>query len=208
MAPPPGFWTDGEDIHNMMQSYALTPSSQKPSIRQLAPPLAPLVQELVQHQGYPEIVNRKERSPFEVVIRLEGPSLTHHDIRSAFMLAERQRALPWTGTLPGSLNLQVWEGPDDTISPLSRHRGRRRVRGPIEEEDPELEPRNDDEQQEKERLDERARRKMNPSYILGFEKQAEAQAFVRYWHRRSLELPDFEYKNGDIAPVVSAEILW
>lgn len=162
------------------------------------------------HQGYPEIVKRRGRSAAEVVIRLEGPQLPVLAMRGAFMVIERERGLPWTGSRPGSFTITKWEGPPEHLSPLSKkNRGTRRYQGVNGDEDPEFaQPRDEDERQERDRLDQRAIRTGLASFIIGLGNEAEAQTFVRYWHRKSLEVPDYEYKNGDIAPVVDAEILW
>lgn len=224
--PPPGYVTYGEDVHEQVNSYALTPPSQKPSLRQLAPPLTPMIEQLIKHRGYPDIVQRPGRAIAEVLLRLEGPQVRLHDMRMAFIRSEGERALPWTGDRIGAFNIDVWEPKEYKESTMSsRPIGKSRLEewssqhsmlGPSE---PEKESEDvesssipsDPYKKDRgvpERTKEQARWKPTPSYIIGFDTAEQAYAFVRYWHRRPLNMRDKDHFNGDLPPIINAEILW
>lgn len=202
MPPPPGMLHEGEDVHALLDTYALLPSSQKIGIRQLKPPLTPALAQIVQHQGYPFIVNRPGRSNAEVLLQLEGPQPTAHGIRRAIVKAERELGVPWTGEFlgDGQVKITKWEPQGRNVSPLSL---RRDLREEVQEDG--SRPRS----AEGEGGDAWTVSKPqgNPTFILGFASDAEAERFVRYWHRRPL-MQEPGYSNGDIDPVVNAEILW
>ena len=210
--PPPGYMMGGEDVEALLQSYSLLPPSQEMNIRQLHPPFTPSVQQIMQYSGYPFIVKRLDKSPFEVLLQLEGPQLSIPNIRSAIFKVARDRGLPWTGSENHDMKVTKWEVRGSNVSPLSSKR---------------LE---DDWEGEQDRFDKaealkhgdgpggqddnepaefrRQRRFAAPSYIIGFQTEGEAQTFVRFWHRRPMELANYDYANGDIAPIVNAEMLW
>ncbi|KAK8192749.1 hypothetical protein M8818_007921 [Zalaria obscura] len=214
--PPPGLEIDGEDVHAAMESYALLPPSQNISIRQLRPPLSPLVQQLIRHRGYPHVVNRPDRSPAEVLLRLEGPSLTLSELQDAFRKSEEDRMLPWTRQTMGGLQIAKWEVKSKPVSPLSDEA---LDEGPSSEE-PQLNEESKEPEtvtytafqsdaEQKARLEEAENaRKRSPAFILGFQDLAEAESFARYWHRRPVELEDFSFDMGDSAPIANAEVLW
>ena len=181
-------------------------------LRQLKPPLAPVLDQLVRHLGYPEIVSRPDKSPAEVLIRFEGWTPILRAIRSNLIAHERKRGVPWTGEL-GSFKISRWsvakedrsiksfasasEGNGETeasqTSAASEHVRWR----PDDVPDDEM---HDPGQSQ-------ARRYVPPSFIVGLQTEAEASAFVRYWHRRSMDV-EAPTENPDISPLVNAEILW
>ena len=218
MPPPPGYLSEGEDIHELMQSYALTPPRQNISIRQLAPPLTPVIEHIVRSQGYPHIVNRPERAPAEVLMRLDGPQMTVFTMKDSFNKAERARGVPWVGGEYGNLKITKWEPIIEHISPLSPDKlpkkagwdewaeGDVAVTGARNGPDSER-PTSDEEIKEEARLRDRVQRKDVPRYILGFANDAEASIFVRFWHRRPFG-EHLNHEHGELAATIHAEILW
>lgn len=221
MGPGPGELVDGEDVHDLMQSYTLTPPSQQISLRQLAPPLSTVAEQIARCHGYADLVERPNRSPVEVLLRFEGVNPGHTMLNMMIKRAERKRGLPWTGEAHESYKLAKWEHTGEVQSPLSHVRSKGYVlpdnEDAVKDEEGEAKserkydivPRNEYERAEEERISERSRRKPASSFIVGLETQAEASAFVRYWHKRVLM--DGTIKNGgssDAAPIVSAEVLW
>ncbi|GAB7349884.1 hypothetical protein MBLNU459_g0577t1 [Dothideomycetes sp. NU459] len=193
--PPPGYSVGGQDLHALLQSYALVPPSQSLHLRQLKRPFTSSVAQIVSNQGYPAIVNRPNRAPVEVVLRLEGPQLAVPHIRSAIYNAAKSRGLPWTGEQK-ALDVFKWEPHGRRVSPMGRQR--------LEEHAETFEK--DAEGKDKE--PQRAMREALPCYTLGFNNESDAQTFVRYWHRRPMHLEDFVFEDSDTPPVVNAEILW
>lgn len=307
---PSGMLLEGENVHESLETYALIPPSQVLSLTLLTPPLAPNIATLVRHQGYPNVVLRPDKSPAEVLFRLEGAQLALNHIKSAILRAERVRGWQWTGDSMGSMPITKWEvegeaasvfsrrklpnayadtaktsedrgelpqtlppnmqflpqdgapwrtpadtpndsgdtpGPsieegrasremqraddtfqpyvhgtsasrdvrqeDDTFKPFAAATSTSRDMG---KEDKTLKPfaaatsaSRDMGEDSASPYADMARRTPVPRYICGFATEAEAQTFVRYWHRRTMEpYADFDYENGDIPPVVIAEILW
>jgi len=220
-APGPGILVDGEDLYDLMQSYTLTPPSQQISLRQLAPPLSPIAEQIASYHGYADLVERPDKSPVEVLLRFEGvnPGLTL--LNSIIKRAEYTRGIPWTGEVLESYTLTKWEHSGEVRSPLSRTDSKDGVvldngehfegdEANVEDERTRnMTPRNEYERDEEERIAERARRQPAASFIVGLETQAEASAFARYWHKRVLM--DGTIKNGgheEAAPIVNAEVLW
>ncbi|KAF1352210.1 hypothetical protein BDV97DRAFT_397251 [Delphinella strobiligena] len=208
--PPPGYLVNGEDIDNMIQSYSLVPLSQEISLRQLAPPLTLSVHQIVLHKGYPNLLIRPDRSPVEVMLRLEGPQLGISHIRSALNKAARDRGMPWTGKETYEMKISRWDIKGTNISPLSR-RGfkelKERTFGAMDKSGKQ----EDENDQAGEDEDQEARgkpRQTQPGYIIGFDTESEAQTFVAFWHRRAMELADFHYEGDDVAPLVNVDILW
>lgn len=202
--PPPGYMVGGEDIDALLQSYSLLPPSQQIELRQLTSPHSPSVAQIIAYRGYPAITARPDKAPVEVLLHLAGPQLTIPNIRLAFHRVARYRGMPWTGASQDyhTMNIRKWEVRGTNVSPM----GTRRLteyNGTVGD--------MDDLHDEREDSDDthRPRRAAVPRYIVGFETDAEAQTFVRYWHRRPLAMPeDFKYENGDLPPIVNAEILW
>jgi len=221
LAPGPGEFIDGEDVHDMMQSYTLTPPLQQISLRQLAPPLSTVAEQIARCHGYADLVERPNRSPFEVLLRFEGVNPSFTLLNSIIKRVEYTIGVPWTGEALESYTLTKWEHTGEVQSPLSHVRSKDNVlpdnEEPAKDEDGEVDserkhdivPRNDYERAEEERIAERARRRPATSFIVGLETQAEASAFARYWHKRVLTKGTI--KNGgqeEAAPIVSAEVLW
>lgn len=201
---PPNYLSGGQDLDALLQSYALIPPSQTIELRQLSRPWTPLVEQIVRHQGYPHIVNRPNKSPVEVLLRLEGPKLSIPLVRSALVAAARRRDVPWTGVEVTKIPIEKWVAKNPDVSPLNPKNGLK---------DYELLESNSSESvQGGDGIEESDSRssggRLPPAcYIVGLQTEAEAQTFVRYWHRRPMELSIDGFDYGDVAPIVNAEIL-
>lgn len=221
--PPPGYDFEGEDVHDLMKSYTLTPPSQTLSLRKLAAPVAPLVQLIIDRQGYPDVVNRPGKSPAEVLLRLEGPLLYKNDILYAIRKAQIEHNVPLEA---GEAYPRISEFvPTMTnVSPMSRKEMNIKARNGsvIPSFDVEfgsdhtaastdyISPSTIEEKLEEARMEHRAKaRTPQPSYIVGFDSLQEADAFVSYWHQRAMEpKPGSKRHLDDRAPIVKAELLW
>lgn len=198
----------------LIKSYSLLGLHQKPSIRLLHPPFKPLIQQIIDHGGYPHIVSRPNKSPFEVLFYLEGPQLNIEQIRGVLKRTAKERQLPWSGDdttrLARPFPIEKWEhASSHTISPL----GDRKLKFDwLQDDDSGVEAAAEDEDDftERERSLGVRRQRRQPAvrYIAGFETEAEAETFARYWHARSMEPHDSSVLAGDLAPIVHAELLW
>lgn len=207
--PPPGYMLDGMDAHAAMQAYTLTPPTQKLSLRQLRPPLSPLMASIVRNSGYAPLIKRPDRMPFEVRLTLEGPQIAMARIRYIIYESGRERALSWSGGEEMNVKISKWEPFHDVSAPQARSgQVGTSIRGWEE----------DDEQERASRHAARAgngeeglqrRRTEAPVYVLGFHTEHAARSFVAHWHRRPLESgKGGEDEEGDLPPVVNAELLW
>jgi len=128
-------------------------------------------------------------------------------IRDVLIKSAKDRHMPWNLKDGHNLTLWKWEVTGANISPMS---SRRLPEAAEDDGRREEERRGSNSRDEKPGQDDHPQQKaqLPPSYIVGLHTEAEAQTFVRFWHRRPMEHPDHDFLNGDIAPVVNAEILW
>ena len=215
MPPPPGYMADGMDVHAAIESFALAPASQTLDLRQLQPPLSPMVASIVRNKGYGAVTHRRENMPFEVRLTLEGPQLQASNIRFILLGTAQDRSLAWSGGDELSPKITKYE-PKTHVSPMDRgSRGARSIAHAnerTEEEQMERDMAAEEKRLKKGDLMEQAsRRTPNLVYILGFYTELAAQRFVQYWHRRPMEWKgegsekDWE---DDLPPVANAEMLW
>lgn len=208
--PPPGYMLDGMDAHAAMQAYTLTPPTQRLSLRQLKPPLSPLMTSIVRNNGYAPLIKRRDRMPYEVRLTLEGPQIAMNRIRYIIYESGRERALSWSGGEEMNVQISRWEAHHDLSAPQARSGQIETAIGNLDEQD-----------EEQEKMDRHAmkagngeeglqrRRTEIPVYVLGFHTEHAARSFVAHWHRRPLELgKGGEDEEGDLPPVVNAELLW
>ncbi|KAK4996613.1 hypothetical protein LTR66_003812 [Elasticomyces elasticus] len=202
---PPGYVVKGEDVHDLLQNYALIPPSRTIDLRQLKPPLTPYVESIIQHMGYPTRMRRKDRSEHEVLLHLEGPQLSKDMIRAAIFHDGQNRALHWTGGHEGNIKVTKLDSPSRaSLSPL----GSRKLP------DDDVFPQEGHEQSRNEHEGDDGEERKTPmakpahKFIIDFDSDEAAQTFVTHWHRKEIPLADFTYENGDTAPIVNAEVLW
>lgn len=218
LAPPPGYMIDGIDAHAAIESFSLVPASQKLELRQLQPPLSPLMQSIVRNLGYAAFVRRPDKMPFEVRLTMEGPQLTRGAIRHMLLSSADDRALGWSGGDEKVPKITEWV-PKTNISPAARtSRAHKMVLANERTEEEQMQV--DILQQERlaQRIDltskdtDLPRRTPASVYIIGFHTELAAQLFVRYWHRRPVSLGG-EYAieklwENDLPPIANAEMLW
>ena len=207
LAPTPGYMLNGIDVYAAIQAYALTSSTQTLNLRQLKPPLSPLISSVVQRGGYAAILNRPDRMPYEVRLTLEGPQLPIDRIRYIVYESGRERALGWSGGEEANIKISRYEPVPPTRSAVRGANPKTRT------EDTQL---NLDMSRSQILLaglenGEAARkfRTANSVYILGFHTQHAAQSFVRYWHRKPMDWGSKHVDwEGDSPPIANAELLW
>lgn len=187
LAPPPGMLTRGEDVHALLQEYALAAPSQRISLRMLAPPYGVSIKRLLQSQGYRPIIGPPDISNRAVLFWVDGFQTTTASVKQMLERDSKEKSLQWSvlsgkgsiremSTLINALNNEV-------VGNQSAVAG-----------DSEASP-------EKSAL----RR-----WIISFEDETEARRFVRLWHRKPFAMmPASENEfSGEPDPLVHAEILW
>jgi hypothetical protein len=211
LAPTPGYMVNGMDVFAAIQAYTLTPSTQTLNLRQLKPPVSPLVASIVKNGGYSALLNRPDKMPYEVRLTLEGPQLPMSRIRYIVYESGRDRALGWSGG-------------DEANIKITRYEPRRPATPSGENEDSGSIARLQTEQSQlswdmsKSRVspggsdasdNAQKRRTAHPVYILGFHTEHAAQSFIRYWHRKPMDWGSKKTDSeDDFAPIANAELLW
>jgi hypothetical protein len=209
--PPPGYQVNGLDVDSMLQTYTLVPPSRYLHLLPLPMRVTPSVADIVENQGYRDIVNGPLKEPYVVMIRLEGPQVPITMIKGALGKVERERRIPWNREF-GILSYRTWEPKSTNISPLSRRpimgKNERDNRFDALQEIAEMDNDADEEDDvEDPSRGSRDKRKGRCSYLFGFDSEDAALTFVQYWHRRPIDI-GAAYDNDDIPPVVNAELLW
>lgn len=213
LAPKPGFMLNGMDVHAAIQSYTLTAPTQKLNLRQLKPPLSPLVSSLVRNGGYRAILDRPDKMPFEVRLTLDGPQIPMSRVRSVVYASGRERALEWSGG--DEVNIKITEykpnpslvassGEDPEQISISRVRTElTQLQWDMAKAEISLSKRYDDDNELT------LKKTPNPVYIIGFYTEHAAQSFVRYWHRRPMDRENREWDaRNELPPVANVELLW
>lgn len=221
--PPPGYMVDGMDAHSALESFALVPASQNLDLRQLQPPLAPIMESIVRNQGYSALTRRSDRMPYEVRLTLEGPQLQLSSIRHILLATAKERSLAWSGGDEMIPKINKWEpkanvSPMDHVSEGARRIARANQRTEEEQMERDLEQQQKKQENEGEGMEigrngqkQMLRRTPGLVYIVGFYTEMAAQQFVTYWHRRPMmwkgEGAEKEWED-DLPPVTNVELLW
>lgn len=215
LAPTPGYMVNGMDVYAAIQAYTLTPSTQTLNLRQLKPPLSPLLASLVRNGGYSAILNRPDRMPFEVRLTLEGPQLPMTRIRYIVYESGRDRALGWSGGEEANIKITRYEPKRPASSPNGNEEAAGEATGtgkPRTEQSQlswdmsksQVSPGGSDDSDTAQR-----RRAANPVYILGFHTEHAAQSFISYWHRKPMDWGSKKVETeGDLVPIANVELLW
>ena len=206
IAAPKGYTVDGIDVHDAIESFALVPPSQKMELRQLREPLSPLMKTIIQYQGYPSLVKRDGKMPFEVRLTLEGPQLQASTIRWILHASGKARALPWSGGDEIIPKITKWELPY-VLSPLDHEAWKK-----VEERTEDHQARRDawKAQRLRDGNDGEKRRTHLSVHIIGFHTEHAAQTFLRFWHRRPMtwEGSGNAKEEDDLPPIANVEMLW
>jgi hypothetical protein len=222
--PPPGYMLDGMDVNAAIEAYTLTPATQRLTLRQLKPPLAPVVNAIVRDGGYPALIHRKDKMPFELRLTLEGPQLPMTRIRYIMHESSRDRALGWSGGEGNNVKISQWEPIEHTSDQARSVMDKRATENPAANVDAAAKqvaisasrnvevaavPRELEQPRYLSNFEEKRRRTPHPVYILGFHTEHAAQSFMRYWHRRPMDWKgEHMDEEGDIPPITNVEILW
>ncbi|KAK5734408.1 hypothetical protein LTR17_008906 [Elasticomyces elasticus] len=217
-----GMMVDGFDAQSAIASFALVPPSQTMDLRQLQPPLSPLMTSIVRNRGYAAVEKRRDPTmPFEVRLTMEGPQIQGSAIRHTLLTTAKERALGWSGGEEMAPKITKWE-PQNNVSPMDNMKSlASRSIAAANERDAATSPEELEElEKEKERKgavdvgtaqkQEMQRRTPGVVYIVSFYTEMAARQFVAYWHRREMivdrekEREDFE---DDLPPIACAEML-
>lgn len=196
---------EGENIHDVLQNYALCPPSQRISLRVLFPPYSPALRRLIDQRGYAQIevppapaptsgmiqeeeqkknknntTSNRSRSGRAILIWVQGYNPPLSSIREMINQDGRKRGLAWSlaGDVPAieKVDYSSEDGPT-TQSNGSAENG-----------------------QSKERLRRR--------WIVTFTDESEARRFIRRWHRRPFPLRGAGTGVGEPPSLVNAEFIW
>ena len=238
LPPPPGWMVDGLDAHDAINAYTLTSPAQNLSIRQLKPPLSPLLASIVQHQGWATLVNRPDKQPYELRLTLEGPQLQLSKIRHILYESGRDRALSWSGSEssnvptitrwdPSAFLSQSSELPKDTTKESIARVDRRSEDEQLRRDVAKLQARYGGSEGAEGNGGTKGTKRRLPGgvYILGFQTESAAQSFRAFWHGRAMEWKKIEGRsqaqgtNGldesgndaqaeEAPPTARVEVLW
>ena len=179
LPPPPGTILEGEDIHHLLQDYALCPPSQRINILSMFAPFGATVRRLIEYQGYPQLTEPIDNTGRAVLFWVEGHYPTTNAVRAAIDQDGRDRGLQWGSQVRGRY-VEKLEPSSGESSEDSEHW---------------------------ETFEPVAQRRSSKRWIVRLGDENEARRFVRAWHRRPFPLLDDEVR-GEKPPVVNAEFLW
>jgi hypothetical protein len=204
LAPTPGYMLNGVDVYAAIQAYTLTSSTQTLNLRQLKPPLTPLVSSVVKRGGYSAILDRPDRMPYEVRLTLEGPQLPTSRIRYIVYESGRERAIGWSGGEEANVKVTKYELRRPQQSLLAPGSRTERSQLLTDMNRSQVSFRESDEVEAAKKY-----RSANNVYILGFHTEHAAQSFVCYWHRRPMDWGKKAVDpDADLPPIANAELLW
>ena len=163
-----------------MRSYTLTPYGSALRLYQPANELPPEVAAIAGCGGLPQIVNRPGRMAAEVAVRLPMSPLSKPELEKAIAQAEVERNLPWTGSSFSQSKCEEWSPPTTAGSSVAWRSLKLGGEGsqPMAKDEDALTS-----------LDEVDTEGKRSVFVVGLQTQGEADAFVRYWHRRTITLP-------------------
>lgn len=230
--PPPGYMLQGMDANAAIESFSLVPPNQSLSLRQLKPPLSPMVESIVRYNGYAALVKRQDRMPYEARLTFEGPQLHPSRIRHILLLSGKDRGLSWSGGEDATPRVTKWEPRFQTApSPMNEKSGAQKWASAVERVDEGKAERDafkssskvhlsrDGDTDHEASLDVKAeqeqqkRRTSTLVYIVGFHTESAMQSFVRFWHRRPMEWKGADNgrasdEEDDLPPIAKVEVLW
>ena len=232
--PPPGVTARNMDANAAIQSFSLVAPNHPLDLRQLKPPLTPVMQAIVRNRGYPFFVARKDRMPYEARLTLEGPQVHESAIRHFFMKDGKQRGLSWSGNERSSPIVTKWahdERKHGHMSAMSRKRdatewgvnsenaevNREAHRQKAETVGRESQPDRSVQHKSSDAFDSMDANKEadgwvskpQEAFIVGFATERAMQSFVHHWHRRPMETQGFEQDTkSDLPPIINVEQLW
>ena len=187
MAPPKGMIIEGDDVHALLQDYALCPPSQKISLKVLFPPYSAAVKRVVDQRGYAQLVQPEEKAERSVLFWVNGHQPTTNLVRNVIAQDGRDRGMEWV-LLKGRKSVEKVDVP------------------PVPEDADDL---NESTSEEAEGGQEPGNvRRTYPRWIIAFEDEDEARRFVRAWHRRPFPVSREPSLQDEPPPLVHAEYVW
>ncbi|KAL8656017.1 MAG: hypothetical protein Q9226_002821, partial [Calogaya cf. arnoldii] len=178
LPPPPGTVVEGEDVHTLLQDYALCPPSQRINIVSMFSPFGATLHRLIEYHGYPQLTEPIDNTGRAVLFWVEGHYPTTNAVRAVIDEDGRERGLQW-GPRDGSRYVEKLE---------------------LTSELPE-------EAEQREDFERVAQRRWDRRWIVRLSDENEARRFVRTWHRRPFPLASDHVKDGN-PRIVNAEFLW
>ncbi|KAK3686847.1 hypothetical protein LTR37_019399 [Vermiconidia calcicola] len=228
MLPPSGYMIRGMDANEAIASYTILPPDQSLDLRQLKPPLSPLMESIVRNNGYASLLGRKNRMPYEVRLTLDGPQLHRSHVKHIFLLSGKDRGLSWSGGSDAIPPVSEWEPSSQfqAPSPMSNKREAQEWSRPAdrieagkagwdEKRYPDkMRQVDEDWPSERDHSDEQKRRTRQKTYLVGFHTEYAMQSFAHFWHRRPMTWEGMRKElhvdddEGDMAPIAHVEVLW
>jgi hypothetical protein len=164
IAPPPGFRAKGEDVHKIINSFALVPAV-SPLMISRYHKLSDYHTALAERGGYLGIVDQDRRPLHRVMLRVTGIPLRVSDLYRSIVLDGQRRNMRWAVATS-----------DDGKQAASAV-----VRRFVEQDQRASAP--DPNKHDKKEFG------YGQRYLVDFETLRAAQQFSREWHRRPLPLP-------------------
>ncbi|KAI9820341.1 MAG: hypothetical protein M1827_005963 [Pycnora praestabilis] len=193
LSPPPGYMADGEDIHELMQAYALIPPSQNLVLKIMHSPFTPSMKRIIEESGFDERLTGRDtgvREKRAVLFSVDGWRRTTSHIREAIEQDSRDRGLRWELSEGPHGNEAITTVASENCTSEEETEGKQEIGG-------------DAEQGQK-----WVSRRGFTRWIVSFKDEMEARRFVRRWHRRPLPFPRGSAMSGEPPLFVNAEILW
>ena len=178
LPPPPGTIVEGEDVHTLLQNYALCPPSQKINIISMFSPFGAAYRRLIEYRGYPQLTEPVDWTGRAVLFWVEGHYPTTNAVKAAIDQDGRERGLQW-GEKAGNRYVEKLELSTEMAEGLETGDDSEPV----------------------------ARRRSESRWIVKLGDENEARRFVRTWHRRPFPLPS-DHARDEKPPIVNAEFLW
>lgn len=195
---PPDLDLKGEDVRELIRSYTL--STYKSPLRLYQPrgEMPDALAAIVECGGLPHVVNRPGRMPAEVAVRFPMSPMTMEEWEAAVAESEVARNLPWVSSSFSAFRCQEYRRP----GPRGARRRDRSKQSPREDVSSGTEFQN--EVSDGDEIVDTPRKQS--TIIMGFDTPAEAEAFVRYWHRRVV--PSSDRRERSKPPIiVEADVL-
>ena len=177
---------EDDDVHALLQDYALCPPSQKISLKVVFPPYSAGVKRLIDQRGYTQLVQPEEKAGRSVLFWVNGYQPSTSLVRNAIAQDGRDRGMDWA-LLNGRKSIEKVDVPN--------------VLGDAE--DTEIDSK------EVEDWEERGGAKRTyPRWIIAFMDEDEARRFVRAWHRRPFAVSRDPSLQDEPPPLIHAEFVW
>ena len=152
----PGVLIEGQDVHSLLQDYALCPPSQRIQLKLLQPSHAAGINSILQQRGYRQLVQGEAKTGRSVLFWVDGQHLNTSVIRNAVAADGRDRGLAWDVSFDKVEDLKA-------ISDEEIHRETDDYEGSTEP---------------------KTSQRSSCRWIMSFTDESEARRFIRSWHRK------------------------